>query len=249
MHLLVRAAHEKHVRRLEIAVHHAHRVRGGKPTANLTADRDGGARGKLANAIAEAAQVLAFEQLGHQTRKTVARSDHVHHFDHVLAGNASCGLRFALEARHRFGENYQRLVHHLDRKAARKAHVLGFVDAAHSALTEKLDDTKGAGEHFANERIVVGTLGRVERGRILRANQKVCWVFGPAHGAPSGSHRDDGRSIAERIRQRTLLRLARRRARSCGRRNRHCWRWRNGRGLRESRARDRSRTPDRDDRR
>ena len=119
MHLLVGAAHEKHVRRLEIAVHHAHRVRGRKPAADLTADRDGGARGKLADALAETAQVLPLEELGHQARQTVARADHVHHFDHVLVHDARDGLRLALEACHRLGRGDQRLVHHLDREPPR----------------------------------------------------------------------------------------------------------------------------------
>ncbi len=142
-------------------MHDACGVRGRESSADLATNDDGGRERNFARALAEGAQVFAFEKLGDEAGPSLSRSHDVDHFDHVLTGDRRSGLCFPLEALDCSSIPTECLVHHLHRETLRKPDVLGLVDAAHASGCEKPRHAERTGEHFPDKRSsTVASLGQ-----------------------------------------------------------------------------------------
>ena len=150
----VGALGDEEVRRLDVAVNDAERVRLGDALARLQ-HRDRRPPRHLRAVVAEdLVEVVALQVLHHHERHAVGQRAHVHHARDVLAAQPDGGLRLAKEPRDRrlaLGHVRQQ---DLDRDRLLQIEVRRPDDAAHAADTDDLLDPVLAEKDVARIRLL-----------------------------------------------------------------------------------------------
>ena len=135
------AARRDHdVGRLEIAMHDADPVSLHHRVAYLEQVIDGFGDRERATRLELVGEIATFQEFHHEVGRPVRQGIHVEHAHHVRASQMRCRARLALETRDGVLAGHQIGQQHLDGDALAEPHVPRFVDDAHPARADGLDD-------------------------------------------------------------------------------------------------------------
>ena len=186
----------------------AARVGSAQRTTHLTADRRRHSRRERAARRHEIRELFALHELADEVRRAVGEMVNVEHVDDVRVRERARALGLAHEARDDLVVGREIGVERLHREAALlETEMPRLVDASHAAFADDADDLVRLAEELADQRIDVGSGGRLvdERARVARAHEEVGGVTRLARGAPT-RERHVGSEV--QVRARALSRSA-----------------------------------------
>jgi hypothetical protein len=165
---------QEHVRRLEVAVHHAAGMRGRQRAADLAHQRHRLDRAHHPLPLEQLLQILALEQLTDDAGPPVGGALEIDHLHHVLGAHPAGRPRLALEASEQLRPPCQVLVDDLDRVAAVEEEVFRLVEARHAPLAEHAEQPVRPPQDRADERIRLPRVAEAtQRSGVTRADSVV----------------------------------------------------------------------------